>query len=104
MIIHLLYSYCHDFAAALTLSLSSCSSPFPRLFSLYPSPSSLSSFPPFQPLFHSLSSSLLPLLIGGDFGGTGERFPPKFEVEDGPCIRPPIFREVVFSYACESTN
>ena len=34
------------------------------------------------------------------------RSPPKFEVGDGPCIRPPIFREVglVLSDACESNN
>ena len=35
---------------------------------------------------------------------TGGRSPSKFEVGDGPCIRPPIFREVglVLSDACES--
>jgi len=32
--------------------------------------------------------------MGGDLGGGG----------DGPCIRPPIFGEVVSLDACESTN
>jgi len=32
--------------------------------------------------------------MGGDLGGLGE-VPSKFEVGDGPCIRPPILREVV---------
>jgi len=45
--------------------------------------------------------------MGGDLeGGWGGRAP-KFEVEDGSCIRlsvPPIFREVVSLDACESTN
>ena len=27
--------------------------------------------------------------MGGDLGGTGGDNPPKFEVEDGPCIRIP---------------
>jgi len=40
---------------------------------------------------------------GGDLGGTGGTFPPKCEVGDGPCIGPPIFREVVLSDAREST-
>jgi len=38
---------------------------------------------------------------GGNLGGLGRR-PPKFEVGDGPCIRPPIFREVVLSDVRES--
>jgi len=33
---------------------------------------------------------------GGDLGETGDG-PPKFEVENGPCIRPPIFWEVVLT-------
>ena len=42
---------------------------------------------------------------GRGLRGTGGTVPPnKFEVGDGPCIRPPIFREVVLSDACESTN
>ena len=36
--------------------------------------------------------------------GTGGTVPPKFEVGDGPCIGPPIFREVVLSDARESKN
>src|SRR6218665_1358060 len=42
--------------------------------------------------------------MGGDLGGTGGRFPPKFVVGDCPCIRPPIFGEVLLSDVCESTN
>jgi len=34
-------------------------------------------------------------------GGT---VPPKFEVGDGPCIGPPIFREVVLLDVCERMN
>ena len=39
--------------------------------------------------------------MGGDLGGT---VPPKFEVGGGPCIRPPIFGEVVLLEACENMN
>ena len=43
--------------------------------------------------------------MGGDLGGTGGRSPSKFEVGDGPCIRPPnILRSIVLSGARESTN
>jgi len=41
--------------------------------------------------------------MGGDLGRLGDG-PPNFEVGDGPCIGPPIFREVVLSDACESAN
>ena|SRR6218665_818978 len=41
--------------------------------------------------------------MGGDIGGLGGRSP-KFEVGDGPCIRPPIFPEVVLLEAWQSTN
>ena len=34
-------------------------------------------------------------VTGGDLQGTGETVPKKFEVGDGSCIRPPIFREVL---------
>ena len=37
--------------------------------------------------------------MGENLGGLGGRSPKKFEVGDGPCIRPPIFREVVSSDA-----
>src|SRR6218665_2489356 len=40
---------------------------------------------------------------GGDLGETGD-CPPKFEVGDGPCIGPPIFREVVLSDVRENMN
>ena len=40
--------------------------------------------------------------MGGDQGRTGGRSLPKFEVGDGPCIRLPIFLEVVLSDARES--
>ena len=41
---------------------------------------------------------------GGDLGGDWGTVSPKFEVGDGPCIGPPIFREVVLSDARESMN
>src|SRR6218665_1915190 len=41
---------------------------------------------------------------GGDLGGLGGRSPPNLRWGDGPCIGPPIFREVVLLDARESTN
>ena len=34
--------------------------------------------------------------MGGDIRGLGDG-PPKFEVGDGSCLRPPIFCEVLFN-------
>ena len=42
--------------------------------------------------------------MGGDIGETGETVPQKSEVGRRPCIRPPIFEEVVLLEACESTK
>ena len=41
--------------------------------------------------------------MDGDLEGTGDG-PPKIWGGDGPCIRPPIFREVVLLDAWQSTN
>ena len=38
-------------------------------------------------------------VIGGDLEEDWGTVPPKFEVGDGPCIRSPIFGEVVLSDA-----
>ena len=43
-------------------------------------------------------------LSGAETLGTGGRSPKKFEMGDGPCIGPPIFREVVLSDARERMN
>jgi len=43
--------------------------------------------------------------MGGDLGLDWGDGPPKnLRCGDGPCIRPPIFREVTLSHACESKN
>jgi len=34
-------------------------------------------------------TALVVTAMGGDLGETGGTVPPKFEVGDGPCIRPP---------------
>ena len=36
--------------------------------------------------------------------GTGGDGPPNFEVEDGPCLRPPIFRELLLLAEYEMTK
>ena len=42
--------------------------------------------------------------MGGYLGEDWGEGPPKIGGGDGPCIRPPMFRGVVLSDACESTN
>ena len=42
--------------------------------------------------------------MGRDLGGLGGRFPKLLRWGDGPCIRPPIFWEVLLLEVRQSTN
>jgi len=35
---------------------------------------------------------------GGDLGDSRGRSPPKFEMGDGPCLRPPIIQTIVIAF------